>query len=77
MKQYCRYCAFCCEVDDGYYCGEEEHLMLESDIKRANVCKHYAYTDAGDIITGKQYQPREAYKKHDKQPPQGEQIELE
>ena len=74
MKQYCRYCAFCSEVDGGYYCGEEEHLMTESDIKRVNVCKLYAYTDCGDVITGKQYQPRE---KQDKQLPQGEQIEFE
>ena len=58
MKQYCRYCAYCHECDCGYYCSEREHVMREIDIKRANTCKDYAYTDCGDIITGKQYQPR-------------------
>ena len=58
MKQYCRYCGFCSEVDGGYYCGEREKLMSESQIKRANNCKDYGYTDVGDVISGKQYHPR-------------------
>ena len=58
MKQYCRYCGFCCEVDSGYYCGEHEKLMSESQIKRANNCKDYGYTDVGDVISGGQYHTR-------------------
>lgn len=78
MKQYCRYCGSCHAIDDElYYCNEKEQLMTESEIKRANNCKYYGYTTCGDVITGKQYQPRKSYKKHSKQTPQGEQIELE
>lgn len=77
MKQYCRYCGLCHEVDGGFYCNEKEQLMTEREIKRANNCEHYGYTSCGDVITGKQYQPRETCKKRDSQPPQGEQIELE
>ena len=58
MKQYCRYCGFCSEVDSGYYCGEHEKLMSESQVKRANNCKDYGYTDVGDVISGGQYHPR-------------------
>jgi len=58
MKQYCRYCGFCSEVDSGYYCGEHEKMMSESQIKRANNCKEYGYTDVGDVISGGQYHPR-------------------
>lgn len=50
--------------------------MTESEIKRANNCKYYGYTSCGDVITGKQYQPREP-KKHSKQSPQCEQMSLE
>ena len=58
MKQYCRYCGFCSEVDSVYYCGEHEKLMSESQIKRANNCKEYGYTDVGDVISGGQYHPQ-------------------
>ncbi len=78
MKQYCRYCGECHVIDDElYYCNEKEQIMSESQIKRANNCKNYGYTSCGDVITGKQYQPRGAYKKHIKTPLQGEQVELE
>lgn len=58
MNQYCRYCGFCSEVDGGYYCGEHKKLMSESQIKRANNCKDYGYTDVGCVISGGQYHPR-------------------
>jgi biotin synthase-like enzyme len=58
MKQYCRYCGFCFEVDSGYYCGAHEKLMSESQIKRANNCKEYGYTDVVDVISGGQYHPQ-------------------
>ena len=58
MKQYCRYCGFCSEVDSGYYCGEHKKLMSESQIKRANNCKEYGDTDVGDVISGGQYHPQ-------------------
>lgn len=76
MKQYCRYCGSCIEVDVGFYCTDKEQLMTESEIKRANNCKNYGYTDCGDVITGKQYQPRTPKKERVRLPPQGEQMEL-
>ena len=78
--KYCRYCAFCSEVDSGYYCSEKQQLMTESKIKRINSCKDYAYTDIGDVINpGKQYKPRQKKNKvayGDYQPMKCEQIEL-
>ena len=53
--------------------------MTESKIKRINSCKDYAYTPVGDVITGKQYQPRRKKNKvayGDYQPMKCEQIEL-
>lgn len=78
MKQYCRYCSSCHAIDDElYYCNDKEQIMSESQIKRANNCKDYGYCSCGDVITGKQYQPRKLYQKRVMTPPQGEQIELE
>lgn len=66
MKQYCRYCAFCFE-GDGYFCSNEPNVvakyMTEDQIKRANNCKDFALSDMGDVITGKQYKPREHHPK--------------
>ena len=79
VMKYCRYCAWCCEVDCGYYCSEKQQLMTESKIKQINNCKDYAYTTVGDVITGKQYQPRRKKNKivyGDYQPMKCEQIEL-
>ena len=59
MKQYCRYCAHCFE-GDAYYCTEHEHVLTETQIKRTNQCKDFAPSDLGDILTGKQYQPRDS-----------------
>ena len=59
MKQYCRYCAHCFE-GDAYYCGEHKQVLSETQIKRANQCKDFALSDLGDILTGKQYQPRDS-----------------
>ena len=63
-KQYCRYCAFCFEADD-FRCsnhpkGKQPHWS-ESQIKRANNCPNFALSD--DVITGKQYKPREKLRK--------------
>ena len=64
MTQYCRYCAFCFEADD-FRCsnhpkGKEPHWS-EADIKRANRCPNFSLTD--DIITGREYRPREQRQK--------------
>ena len=59
MKQYCRYCTFCCE-GDCYYCTAYDKTLNDEQIKRPNKCKKFAQTD--DIITGKIYKPREPKK---------------
>ena len=62
MKQYCRYCAFCFEADE-FRCSAEPNgrqlYMTEADIKRPNKCKEFALSELGDVITGRQYNPRE------------------
>ncbi len=78
MKQYCRYCGACHGIDVGlYYCNEKEKVMSESETKRVNHCKDYGYTTCGDVITGKQYQPKKTHKKHSEQLSQYEQMSLE
>ena len=60
MKQYCRYCVYCCGADE-YRCINhpkgEQTRWTESDIKKVNHCPNFVLTD--DVITGKQYKPRE------------------
>lgn len=64
MKQYCRYCAFCIE-GDCYICTLHEKELNEDKIKRSNKCSDFDLSVMGDIITGKQYKPREPRKPDD------------
>ena len=57
MKQYCRYCAFCCYGDTAY-CTAKNGVLSDSAIRRENHCREFALSDLGDVETGKQYQPR-------------------
>ena len=57
MKQYCKYCAFCIEIDSGYYCDDSDDFLTHSAISHANKCKDYAYTDVGAVDTGNPYKP--------------------
>lgn len=57
MKQYCRYCAFCC-YGDVAYCTEFDKPMSDEQIKRANNCKSFALSELGDVESGRQYTPR-------------------
>ena len=66
-KQYCRYCAFCFEADD-FRCsnhpkGKQPH-WTETQIKRENHCPNFALSE--DVITGRQYKPREHKERHSK-----------
>lgn len=66
MKQYCRYCVFCFEAD-AYCCSNhpkgDEPYWTEKQIKRANNCPNFIQTE--DIITGREYRPREPKEKED------------
>lgn len=78
MKQYCRYCAFCFEADE-FRCSAmpngKELYMSEADIKRVNNCKYFSLSDNGDVITGRQYKPRNKPRKA-KSPTLGRQLEI-
>lgn len=63
MKQYCRYCAFCFE-GDCYYCSALKKPLGDEQIKRPNKCKEFALLN--DVITGKEYKPREHKSEHNK-----------
>lgn len=56
MKQYCRYCVHCIE-GDCFFCTDDERTMSEAEIKRVNNCPNFMLTE--DIITGREYAPRE------------------
>lgn len=56
MRQYCRYCVHCIEGDT-FFCTDDERTMSEAEIKRANNCSNFMLTE--DIITGREYTPRE------------------
>lgn len=56
MKQYCRYCVHCIE-GDVFFCTDDERTMSEAEIKRVDNCSNFMLTE--DIITGKEYKPRE------------------
>lgn len=56
MRQYCRYCVHCIEGDT-FFCTDDERTMSEEEIKRANNCSNFMLTE--DIITGREYTPRE------------------
>lgn len=72
MKQYCRYCAFCFEADQ-FRCSAEVNgqqlYMTERDIKRPNNCPAFSLSELGDVITGRQYKPREKKVQEDNSQP--------
>ena len=75
-KQYCRYCAFCFQADENEFrCSAEingqQLYMTERDIKRPNKCPGFTLSELGDVITGRQYKPREK-----KEPKNNEQPSL-
>ena len=77
MKQYCRYCAHCFEADD-FRCsdhpkGKQPHWNRKQ-INRENHCPNFVLSDLGDVETGKEYKPREAYKRRKND---GMQIKME
>ena len=57
IKQYCRYCAFCC-YGDIPYCTEHDKELTEKYIKRENHCADFVLSEMGDVETGKPYNPR-------------------
>lgn len=72
-KQYCRYCAFCFQSDeDEFRCSAEingQHLfMTRKQINRAKTCTEFALSEMGDVVTGKQYQPKQERQEDNSQP---------
>ena len=76
MKQYCRYCIHLA-YGNGTWCSAHEKVMADSTAKRANNCKDFEFCEIdafGENLNG--YHPREMYRKHEAQEPQGEQIQM-
>ena len=57
MTQYCRYCAFCID-GNALYCTNHDKVLSDAEIRRVNHCKDFELSELGDVITGRQYQPR-------------------
>lgn len=62
IKQYCRYCAFCC-YGDIPYCTYFDKELSDSGIRKQNHCKAFDLSPLGDVESGRQYQPREHRRK--------------
>ena len=60
MKQYCRYCASLVN-GDALYCDAKDKVLSESQIKRPNNCKEYAY--CGFDENGFEHTPKEYKRK--------------
>ena len=60
MKQYCRYCASLVN-GDALYCDAKDKVLSESQIKRPNNCKEYAY--CGFDENGFEHMPKEYKRK--------------
>lgn len=72
-KQYCRYCAFCFQADeDEFRCSAEingqQLYMTRKQINRAKTCPEFALSELGDVVTGKQYQPKQERQEDNRQP---------
>ena len=58
MAQYCRYCSFCC-YGDCAYCTLYDKVLSDKMIKSVNHCKEFSLCPVGDVLSGRQYRPRE------------------
>jgi hypothetical protein len=77
MKQYCRYCIHLA-YGNGTWCEVHEKEMADSTAKRVNTCKDFEFCEIdafGENLDG--YHPREAYRKHEAQELQGEQMKID
>lgn len=62
MKQYCRYCGFCIDIDQ-YYCTDQQKFLSEVSVKSTNNCKNYGYCGM-DVVTGKDHKTRDYNQRH-------------
>ena len=60
MKQYCRYCANCVQVDDDiYYCERSTATFEGAKARRANKCKNFVFNPIDVFDLERKYKPRE------------------
>ncbi len=64
MKQYCRYCSYCC-CNNVPYCDLKNKYLTYKSIKHINKCKEFAFNKI-DAINGGIYKEREKKNKEDK-----------
>lgn len=60
MKQYCRYCANCVQVDEDIcYCEHSTATFEGAKARRANKCKRFVFNPIDVFDLERKYQPRE------------------
>ena len=81
MTQYCRYCGHCF-VGNGNWCEALEKELTDSQIKRVNKCRTFAFNPMDVYDPDREYKPRKRYGKRqrpefDVNIPEVEQMRLE
>lgn len=60
MKQYCRYCANCVQVDDDIcHCEHSTATFEGAKARRVNKCKNFVFNPIDVFDLERKYQPRE------------------
>ena len=61
MKQYCRYCSFCCYIDEVIcYCHIKNKTMKDSTAKTKNHCSDFDFNPVDALFENeKGYRPKE------------------
>lgn len=64
MKQYCRYCANCVQVDeDVCYCEKSRETFWGDKAKRVNKCKDFVFNEIDVFDLDRTYKPIESRRK--------------
>lgn len=58
--KYCRYCAFCININGDCYCCTYHEKTLHC-VDRVTSCPDFVMSVLGDVDTGKPYKPREPH----------------
>lgn len=64
MKQYCRYCVLCNQVDDDIcYCSESKRTFDGAKARRVNKCKDFIFNEIDVFDLERKYNSVEGRKK--------------
>lgn len=60
MKQYCRYCAYACQIEnDMCWCNKRGFTMKKTEASRLNKCKDFGFNEIDVFNIEHRYKPRE------------------